>query len=103
MLNDHIQYPLLLIQFQSHDVIAQEVYGEDAIRVTPPPPPPSHSATFDPTTAAVSATPVGDPATFNATAAVFHGIPGNKNLCLIPPIVIVEGKSWAKLIHLRKF
>ena len=25
--------------FQSHDVVAHEVYGEDAIRVTPPPPP----------------------------------------------------------------
>ena len=24
--------------FQSHDVVAHEVYGEDAIRVTPPPP-----------------------------------------------------------------
>ena len=67
---------LLLIRSQSHDVIAQEVYGEDAIRVTPPPPPPSHStaaASFDPT--APHAAPA-DAAPFNATAAVFHGIPG---------------------------
>ena len=25
------------ITFQSHDVVAHEVYGEDAVRVTPPP------------------------------------------------------------------
>ena len=29
----------VLLHFQSHDVVAHEVYGEDAIRVTPPPPP----------------------------------------------------------------
>lgn len=28
---------LLFLLLQSHDVVAQEVYGEDAIRVTPPP------------------------------------------------------------------
>lgn len=31
--------------FQSHDVVAHEVYGEDAVRVTPPPPlPPLQSS-----------------------------------------------------------
>ena len=52
---------------QSHDVIAQEVYGEDAIRVTPPPPP---LTAFDPTAAAAMADAASS---FNATAAVLHG------------------------------
>ena len=51
-------------------MIAQEVYGEDAIRVTPPPPPPPHTP-FDPTAAAVMADSAAAP--FNATAAVLHG------------------------------
>ena len=55
---------------QSHDVIAQEVYGEDAIRVTPPPPP---LTAFDPTAAAAAMADPAAAAPFNATAAVLHG------------------------------
>ena len=35
----HPAHIFVLLHFQSHDVVAHEVYGEDAIRVTPPPPP----------------------------------------------------------------
>ena len=32
-----IIFPLLQALLQAHDVVAHEIYGEDAVRVTPPP------------------------------------------------------------------
>ncbi len=38
LLTNHCLHMIATLISQSHDVVSQEVYGEDAIRVTPPPP-----------------------------------------------------------------